>query len=132
VPLEDVGALSKTSTAPEQVSSVCAVLSETDVINLVSRGIPAADILMGIHQGIAGRLARLVGSAKIEGVMALTGGLALDVGLVTALAAEFTGEKRKVLVDLRPHPQSLYAGAIGAALLGALRHRQLAERAKAG
>ncbi len=132
VPLEDVGALSKTSTAPEQVSSVCAVLSETDVINLVSRGIPAADILMGIHQGIAGRLARLVGSAKIEGVIALTGGLALDVGLVTALAAEFTGEKRKVLVDLRPHAQSLYAGAIGAAMLGALRHRQLAERAKTG
>jgi benzoyl-CoA reductase subunit A len=132
VPLEDVGALSKTSTAPEQVSSVCAVLSETDVINLVSRGIPAADILMGIHQGISGRLARLVGSAKIEGVIALTGGLALDVGLVTALAAEFTGEKRKVLVDLRPVPLSLYAGAIGAALLGALRHQQLAQRAKAG
>ena len=132
VPLEDVGALSKTSTAPEQVSSVCAVLSETDVINLVSRGIPAADILMGIHQGIAGRLARLVGSAKIEGVIALTGGLALDAGLVTALAAEFTGEKRKVLVDLRPHAQALYAGAIGAALLGAFHHRQLAERAKAG
>jgi benzoyl-CoA reductase subunit A len=132
VPLEDVGALSKTSTAPEQVSSVCAVLSETDVINLVSRGIPAADILMGIHQGISGRLARLVGSAKIEGVIALTGGLALDVGLVTALAAEFSGEKRKVKIELRPFPMSLYAGAIGAALLGALRHRQLAERAKAG
>ena len=132
VPLEDVGALSKTATAPEQVSSVCAVLSETDVINLVSRGIPAADILMGIHQGIAGRLARLVGSAKIEGVIALTGGLALDAGLVTALSAEFSGEKRKVQVELRPVPLSQYAGAIGAALLGALRHRQLAERAKAG
>ena len=132
VPLEDVGQLSKTATAPEQVSSVCAVLSETDVINLVSRGIPAADILMGIHQGIAGRLARLVGSAKIEGVIALTGGLALDAGLVAALAAEFTGEKRKLLVELRPHAQSLYAGAIGAAMLGALRHRQLEQRAKAG
>ena len=125
VPLEDVGELSKKATAPEQVSSVCAVLSETDVINLVSRGIPAADILMGIHQGIAGRLARLVGSAKIEGVLALTGGLALDAGLVGALA-----EQSKV--TLRPHPQSLFAGAIGAALLGALRHRQLAQKAKAG
>jgi bcr-type benzoyl-CoA reductase subunit D len=132
VPLEDVGALSKTSTAPEQVSSVCAVLSETDVINLVSRGIPAPDILMGIHQGIAGRLARLVGSAKIEGVIALTGGLALDAGLVAALSAEFAGEKRKTAVELRPHPQSLFAGAIGAAILGALRHRQLAEPKKTG
>jgi benzoyl-CoA reductase subunit D len=132
VPLEDVGPLSRTATSPEQVSSVCAVLSETDVINLVSRGIPAADILMGIHQGIAGRLVRLVGSARIEGVLALTGGLALDVGLVAALDAEFTAEKRKIAIELRPHPQSLHAGAIGAALLGALRHRQLESRAKAG
>jgi len=132
VPLEDVGALSRTATAPEQVSSVCAVLSETDVINLVSRGIPAADILMGIHQGIAGRLARLVGSAKIEGALAVTGGLALDAGLVAALAAELASDKKKIAVELRPHPQSLFAGAIGAALLGALRHRQLAERARTG
>ncbi|HET7784452.1 MAG TPA: BadF/BadG/BcrA/BcrD ATPase family protein [Myxococcales bacterium] len=132
VPLEDVGALSKTATAPEQVSSVCAVLSETDVINLVSRGVAAADILMGIHQGIAVRLARLVGSAKVEGVIALTGGLALDAGLVSALSAEFVAEKRKVQVELRAHPQAQFAGAIGAALLGALRHRQLSERAKAG
>jgi benzoyl-CoA reductase subunit D len=65
-------------------------------------------------------------------VIALTGGLALDVGLVSALSAEFTAEKRKVQVELRPHPQAQFAGAIGAALLGALRHRQLAERAKAG
>jgi benzoyl-CoA reductase subunit D len=132
VPLEDVGPLSQKATSPEQVSSVCAVLSETDVINLVSRGIPAADILMGIHQGIAGRLARLVGSARIEGVIALTGGLALDSGLVAALAAEFTAEKRKIAVELRPHPLALFAGAIGCGLLGALRHRQLSDRAKAG
>jgi activator of 2-hydroxyglutaryl-CoA dehydratase len=51
---------------------------------------------------------------------------------VSALSAEFTAEKRKVQVELRAHPQAQFAGAIGAALLGALRHRQLSERAKAG
>jgi benzoyl-CoA reductase subunit A len=129
VPLEDVGGLSLQATAPEAVSSVCAVLSETDVINLVSRGIPAPDILQGIHLAIAGRLARLVGSAKIEGTLALTGGLALDAGLTEALRAELASGKSKTPPpDLRAPADAVHAGSIGAALLGALRYRQLAER----
>jgi benzoyl-CoA reductase subunit A len=129
VPLEDVGALSLQATAPEVVSSVCAVLSETDVINLVSRGIPAPDILQGIHIAIAGRLARLVGSAHIEGILALTGGLALDAGLVEALRGELaTGKSKTPPPELRAAPDAVQAGAIGAAFLGALRYRQLAER----
>jgi benzoyl-CoA reductase subunit D len=104
---------------------VCAVLSETDVINLVSRGIATPDILQGIHLSIAGRLARLIGSARIEGVIALTGGLALDTGLIEALHAELGGKR-----DLRAHPYAMFAGAIGAALLGAFRHEQLLQRAR--
>jgi benzoyl-CoA reductase subunit A len=125
VPLDDIGALSLEATAPEQVSSVCAVLSETDVINLVSRGIATPDILQGIHLSIAGRLARLIGSARIEGTLALTGGLALDTGLIEALRGQLGGK-----VALRAHPDALFAGAIGAALLGALRHEQLQQRAR--
>ena len=129
VPLEDVGGLSLQATAPEAVSSVCAVLSETDVINLVSRGIPAPDILQGIHLAIAGRLARLVGSARIEGILALTGGLALDAGLTEALRTELASGKSKTPPpELRAPAEAVHAGSIGAALLGALRYRQLAER----
>ncbi len=129
VPLEDVGDLSLQATAPEAVSSVCAVLSETDVINLVSRGIPAPDILQGIHLAIAGRLARLVGSARIEGTLALTGGLALDSGLVEALRGELgSGRSKTPPPELRAPAEAVQAGSIGAALLGALRYRQLAER----
>ena len=59
VPLEDVGRLSRESKLGEEVSSVCAVLAETDVINMVSRGLSTGDILRGIHLSIAGRLVRL-------------------------------------------------------------------------
>jgi len=129
VPLEDVGGLALQATAPEAVSSVCAVLSETDVINLVSRGIAAPDILQGIHLAIAGRLARLVGSARIEGTLALTGGLALDMGLVEALRGELAAGKSKTAPpELKSPADAVHAGSIGAALLGALRYRQLAER----
>ena len=43
----------------EQVSSICAVLAETDVINMVSRGISTSNILKGIHQSMAGRYLKL-------------------------------------------------------------------------
>ena len=49
VAVEEIGPLSKSSQDPEKVSSICAVLAETDVINMVSRGIATPDILKGIH-----------------------------------------------------------------------------------
>ena len=70
---------------PEACSSICAVLAETDVINMVSRGITIPNILRGIHQSMAGRYLRLVVSAGINGVVLVTGGLAADEGLLAAL-----------------------------------------------
>jgi benzoyl-CoA reductase subunit D len=55
----------------------------------------------------------------------ITGGLALDTGLVAAIHEEMVNEK--VNVDVASHPDSIYAGAIGAALWGAFRHAKLRE-----
>ncbi|MBI4574798.1 MAG: benzoyl-CoA reductase subunit D [Planctomycetes bacterium] len=131
VPLEDVGRLSLEATRPESVSSICAVLAETDVINMVSRGIGTADILRGIHRSIAGRLVRLLRAIGAEGEVLLTGGLAADAGLLAALnetLEEEAGQARtRALPSLhvRTHPEAHLAGALGAALLGAYRHEQL-------
>ena len=57
---DEIGALSKQADNPEKVSGICAVLAETDVINMVSRGITAPNILKGIHQSMADRLAKLL------------------------------------------------------------------------
>jgi benzoyl-CoA reductase subunit D len=138
VPLEDVGRLSAQATAPEEVSSICAVLAETDVINMVSRGVAAPDILRGIHLSIASRLAGLIRAIGVDGCVALTGGLALDTGLVDALAGALheprRGSLRQVSLAVRTDPRALFAGALGAALLGARRRADLdrRERAAAG
>lgn len=124
VPIEEVGEASRSSTSPEKVSSICAVLAETDVINMVSRGISAPDILRGIHLSMAGRLLKLVRSLKTEGVVFLSGGLANDTGLLAALQECSDFEFGPKLV-FRSHPQSIFAGAIGAALWGAWRHEWL-------
>jgi benzoyl-CoA reductase subunit D len=130
VPLEDVDKLSKSAKAPEKVSSICAVLAETDVINMVSRDISAADILKGIHLSIAGRLVQLLRSVTAAGSVVLTGGLSRDEGLVVAveeIIAEEKNRKRRqhADLDLLAHENGILAGALGAALLGAYRYEQL-------
>ena len=134
VAVEEIGPLSRSAQTPEKISSICAVLAETDVINMVSRGIPTPDILKGIHLSMASRLVKLL---KITGIMKdtvlLTGGLALDAGLLLAVQEELVAEKISGLTVVN-HPDSICAGAIGAALWGAFRHgklQQLQQRAAA-
>ena len=123
---DEIGALSRKSDNPEVVSSICAVLAETDVINMVSRGITAPNILKGIHLSMATRLSALLKSIRMtDGVVMMTGGLALDQGLVAALAEDVANIKDMKTV-IRSHPDSIYAGAIGAALWGAYRFDKLA------
>jgi benzoyl-CoA reductase subunit D len=125
VAIEEIGPMSQTSKTPEKVSSICAVLAETDVINMVSRGIATCDILKGIHLSMASRLAKLLKVTGItSGTVLLTGGLALDSGLLAALQEELVNEKMKDLTAVS-NPDSIYAGAIGAALWGAFRHEKL-------
>jgi len=127
VAIEEIGPLSKTSKNPEKPSSICAVLAETDVINMVSRGIATQDILKGIHLSMASRLAKLLKVTGItKGTVLLTGGLALDAGLLAALQEELVNEKITG-IDAVNHPDSIYAGAIGAALWGAFRYNRLRE-----
>jgi benzoyl-CoA reductase subunit D len=125
---DEIGALSRAADDPEKVSGICAVLAETDVINMVSRGISAANILKGIHLSMADRLAKLLKTVGgIDGTVLMTGGLALDEGLVAAMREALGREKAAPAI--RSHPDSIYAGAIGAALWGAFRHERLARRA---
>jgi benzoyl-CoA reductase subunit D len=123
---EEIGSLSHQSDNPEVVSSICAVLAETDVINMVSRGITAPNILKGIHLSMAARLSKLLKSiGATSGAVMLTGGLALDRGLVEALREDIAAIK-DMKCDVRSHADSIYAGAIGAALWGAYRFDKLA------
>lgn len=124
---DEIGKLSVSADNPENVSSICAVLAETDVINMVSRGISSPNILKGIHLSMASRLARLLKSigVKTELVM-MTGGLAQDEGLVEAMREELS-KMRGVTAEVTSHEHSIFAGAIGAALWGAYRFEKLAE-----
>jgi benzoyl-CoA reductase subunit D len=101
---------------------------------MVSRGIATPDILKGIHISMASRLVKLLKVTGItKGTVLLTGGLALDEGLLAALQEELVNERITGLAAVS-HPDSIYAGAIGAALWGSFRFnklKQLQERVAA-
>ncbi len=125
----EVGPLSLEGKTPEMVSSICAVLAETDVINMVSRGISTQNILRGIHESMAERFARLLRSLDVKGAIFVSGGLAQDVGLVAALrdALGKHAAATKRPFELATHELAIAAGAIGAAVWGGYRHRKLGQ-----
>jgi len=126
VTLEEIGELSTQADAPEKCSSICAVLAETDVINMVSRGIEIPNILRGIHESMASRYVRLLVASKARGKVLLTGGLAADKGLVKALRDDAAKQKGELVLET--HKDSVLAGAIGAAFWGAYRYQLLQEK----
>jgi len=126
VNIGEVGDLSQKSTNPAATSGICAVLAETDVINMVAQGIPTPDIIKGIHLSIAGRIIKLLSKLKVESPVALTGGLAQDQGLVDAIS-ELQSDKNMDLTVFAAK-NCMNAGAIGAALWGGYRHYRLLEK----
>jgi benzoyl-CoA reductase subunit D len=124
--IEEVGDVSLQAQAPEVSSGICAVLAETDVINMVSRGITTPNIVKGIHLSIAARIIKLLSSLRAESPIVLTGGMALNKGMLQAIEEQLqeTGKK----FEIRACADAIYAGAIGAAMWGGFRHFKLIEK----
>ncbi|EQD72627.1 ATPase, BadF/BadG/BcrA/BcrD type domain protein, partial [mine drainage metagenome] len=101
------------------ISSVCAVLAETEIINNVAEGIALPDILMGVFLSLAQRAYSLMRYVGIRPEVTLVGGLVRNVGMVKAL-------HDTVGVDVNVAPEAYYAAAIGSAVLGHARRRKLA------
>ncbi len=111
VPLDEVGELSLRATHPQPISSVCAVLAESEIINHVSAGITVQDILRGIHESLADRAGTLLKRVEMKDELTLIGGVARQAGIAKALE-----ERLKVKVTI---PQDCdFVCALGAALLG--------------
>jgi predicted CoA-substrate-specific enzyme activase len=117
VALADIGALSLHASRPQPISSVCAVLAESEIINHVSEGVSVENILRGIHNSLGDRALNLLKRVGLDGDVTLIGGVALQAGMVAALR-----EKLGAPVHVPAEPQ--YTTALGAALLGLQRYRK--------
>lgn len=114
VPLGEISAQALSAKNPRTISSVCAVLAETEIINNVAEGVPLADILMGVLLSLAQRGHALMRYVGIEPEVTLVGGLVDCPAMVQAL-------ERTLNVPVNADARAPYAAALGAAALGQLR-----------
>lgn len=127
--VEEVGDISLKSNNPEVPSGICAVLAETDVINLVSKGVSTPNIIKGINVSIAQRVVKLLGALKAESPIVLVGGMGMNKGMIQAIE-EISAENKKTNIRFISHHDAIYSGAIGAALWGGYRYHVLKEKEK--
>ena len=118
VTVADIGPLSLAAERPQPISSVCAVLAESEIINHVSEGVSVENILRGIHNSLADRALSLLKRVGLDGEVTLIGGVALQAGMVTALR-----QKLGVAINVPEEPQ--LTAAFGAAILGWQRLQRL-------
>jgi len=60
VELKELGDLSGTSKKPENVSTKCTIFAESEVVSLVARGKGKEDIIAGLHESVAKKVASMV------------------------------------------------------------------------
>jgi predicted CoA-substrate-specific enzyme activase len=111
VDLAGLGRLAGRAGRPAAISSMCVVFAETEIIGLLAAGEKPANIVAGVQQAIAARIAALAGRNIVAPVV-FTGGVALVPGMAKALAAVLDRPVRAAR-----HAQ--LTGALGAALLAA-------------
>jgi len=114
VPVPEMGELSLKSTQEVNITAMCVVFAESEVVSQIHRRVAKEDILSGIHKSIATRLFGMVNRVGINKEVAAVGGLARNVGVIKWLQ-ELMG------VDILVPENPEYVGAVGAALIGAKR-----------
>lgn len=111
IPLDQLGDVSLQATDPQPISSVCAVLAESEIINHVSEGRSVADIVCGAHQSLADRALGQLKRVGFDGPVVFIGGVPRQNGMAKACREKFG---HPVLVPQNPS----HVVAYGAALLG--------------
>lgn len=92
------------------VTSQCSVFAETEVISLLTKRTPPADVAAGIQDAVAKRSFTLLRRVGIRPKVTITGGCSKSAGLVKALERKLRMEITRLAID----PQLM--GALGAAV----------------
>jgi (R)-2-hydroxyacyl-CoA dehydratese activating ATPase len=108
LPLNEVGPLALRSEQPAKISSTCAVFAESEIVSLMAQGIPKMDIVAGMHAAICRRISGMVRGVGLRERVAMTGGVAKNIGVVRQLEQELG---TTIVVPQRPQ----IIGALGAA-----------------
>lgn len=112
VDLDSFGKLCEKADKPAKISSICTVFAESEVISLISKGESRENIIAGIHDAVASRIAAMARRVGVDPPVMMTGGVAKNRGAVRAL-------EERIEHDIEVSEYAQVNGAIGAAVLAA-------------
>ncbi len=112
VPIDQMGALSlAVESEPPPISSTCVIFAKSEATALLRKGWPRESVLAAYCAAMAHRVCGLLLRLGVEPDLAITGGIAKNVGIVRRV------ERELGVVALHPTFDPQIAGALGAALL---------------
>ena len=109
--VKEFGEIVEKADRPAVISSMCVVFAETEIVGLLASEESPANLIAGVRDSIAKRIASMAGG-RVEGPIIFTGGVALIPGMRAALSKALS------------HPISIASnaqitGALGAAIIAA-------------
>lgn len=114
VPLEQLGSYAQKSSQPAQISSMCVVFAETEIVGLLANGQSLENIIAGVQKSIARRLVAMAGN-DIASPVVFTGGVAMVSGMKEIFESLLD---RPIILCQEPQ----FTGALGAAILAGKNH----------
>jgi (R)-2-hydroxyacyl-CoA dehydratese activating ATPase len=112
LPIDQIGPASLRSSKKVELTTTCAVFAESEIVAEIHRGAASEDILSCVHESIVAKVIANINRVGVEPEVALTGGLAKNVGMVETF-------RRQLGMDPKVSAFPEITGAIGAAILAA-------------
>ena len=111
VAVADLDDLAARASSPVAISSTCTVFAESEVVGHLASGRRVEDIVAGLLDGIAARVSGLARQVGVQPRVVMTGGVALNRGIVSRLEALLG-------MPVVAPQECQIVGALGAALIG--------------
>jgi benzoyl-CoA reductase subunit A len=111
IPLPEMGAASfEVKNKPPQISNTCVVFARSELKAMRMKGYSVSELLAAYMESISDRVIGLIQRLKLEKELAISGGIAKNIGIVKRI------EDKLDLKVLEAKPDPVIAGALGAAL----------------
>lgn len=107
-PVDEFGAMAEKADDPVNLNSTCVVFAESEIVSLMAKDTKKENIIQGLHESVARRIAAMMGEPMLADDVYMDGGSANNPALVQALEDEIFHE-----VHVLPAPQ--FTVAYGAA-----------------
>ncbi len=120
--IHELGPLALQATRPVKISSTCTVFAGVELRERLALGEKRENILLGLHRAIVLRaMSLLARSGGVSDELTFTGGVAKNAAVVRELEGLVT--KHYGARTLNTHADSIFTGALGAALFAERRSR---------